>query len=352
MNLLTPGESKRLNELIGFLFFVSAIVLALCLVSYSPLDPSLNTAVAPAADGQPLAQNWIGIVGAYGADILLQALGWVAFGLPILMLVLAWKWFRSSAIESPISRIVGVLLLLFSVTSLLALVSFPPAHGLMPAGGTLGVLLSLGLTYILNVPGAAICTMSALVVGAYLLSPFSLADSTRWVGQGAGVAATHSVGVLGWLRAKLKREPKTEAPVIVKPAVLPPRVPQAKPAHPLPMPEDEWEDAQAEPQAAEDAAEPARRSGRPVPVARERYRLPSTALLRPAEHVRAPNEDELQQRAATLRAKLEEFDVRGEVVQITPGPVVTTFEFRPEPGIKLSRITNLAEDLCLGLRAD
>jgi S-DNA-T family DNA segregation ATPase FtsK/SpoIIIE len=74
--------------------------------------------------------------------------------------------------------------------------------------------------------------------------------------------------------------------------------------------------------------------------------------LRPAEHVRAPNEDELQERAAILRAKLEEFDVRGEVVQITPGPVVTTFEFRPEPGIKLSRITNLAEDLCLGLRAD
>ncbi len=356
MNLLTPGESKRLNELIGFLFFVGAVVVALSLVSYSPLDPSLNTAVAPTADGQPPAQNWIGIVGAFGADLLLQALGWVAYGLPILMLVLAWKWFRSSTIESPISRVFGVLLLLFSLTSLLALVPFPPAHGLMPAGGTLGVLLSLGLTYILNVPGAAICTVSALVVGAYLLSPFSLADSTRWVGQGAGVAATHSVGVLGWLRARLKREPKTEAPLIVQPALLPPRVPQAaavaKPPHPLPMPEDEWEDAQAEPQAAQDVAGPARRSGRPVPVARERYRLPSTALLRPAEHVRAPNEDELQQRAATLRAKLEEFDVRGEVVQITPGPVVTTFEFRPEPGIKLSRITNLAEDLCLGLRAD
>ncbi len=354
MNLLTPGESNRLNELVGFLFFVGAVVLTLCLASYSPLDPSLNTAVAPSDAGQPLAQNWIGIVGAYSADILLQALGWVAFGLPLLMLVLAWKWFRSTAIESPYSRIAGVLLLLFSVTSLLALVSFPPAHGLMPAGGTLGVLLSLGLIYVLNVPGAAICTVSALVVGVYLLSPFSLADSTRWVGEGAGAAATRSVGVFGWLRAKLKREPRVEAPLIVKPAVLPPRVPQAsarapvaQPAHPLPMPEDEWEEPQVE------AEEPAgRRSGRSVPVARERYRLPSTALLRPAEHVRAPNEDELQERAAVLRAKLEEFDVRGEVVQITPGPVVTTFEFRPEPGIKLSRITNLAEDLCLGLRAD
>jgi S-DNA-T family DNA segregation ATPase FtsK/SpoIIIE len=206
MNLLTPGESKRLNELIGFLFFVGAIVLTLCLASYSPLDPSLNTAVAPSDAGQPLAQNWIGIVGAYTADILLQALGWVAFGLPLLMLVLAWKWFASTAIESPYSRIAGVLLLLFSVTSLLALVSFPPAHGLMPAGGTLGVLLSLGLIYVLNVPGAAICTVSALVVGAYLLS--LLARRQHPLGRpGRRCSRDPLVGVLGWLRAKLKREP-------------------------------------------------------------------------------------------------------------------------------------------------
>ena len=53
-----------------------------------------------------------------------------------------------------------------------------------------------------------------------------------------------------------------------------------------------------------------------------------------------------------LVEKCGEFDVGGQVVQINPGPVVTTFEFRPEAGVKYSRVTGLAEDLCLAMRAE
>jgi S-DNA-T family DNA segregation ATPase FtsK/SpoIIIE len=379
MHLMSPGGNKRLNELIGFLWFVAAIVIGLSLLSYSPLDPSFNTAVA-APDGPTAAENWIGIVGAYAADLLLQALGWVAFGLPVLLLALAAQWFRSAAVESPAARVGGVLLLLFSLTSLLALIpGAPQAHGLMPAGGALGVLLALGLTYVLNTPGAFIIAISALIVGAYLVVPFSLRDSTQKVSQGAGAVATRAyeqrsrlASVWAWLRKPLGRA--AEAPAIVQPAALrpaqlagatmPAELPRAivpKPPKPLPVPEDEWDEpvsplwskpAADEAEDADEEEPTPRRSGKAVPVARQRYRLPSTALLRPAEHVRAPNEQELQERAEMLRQKLEEFDVRGQVVQINPGPVVTTFEFRPEAGVKISRITNLAEDLCLGLRAD
>ena len=377
MHLLAPGENKRLNELMGFLWFVAAIVVGLSLLSYSPLDPSFNTAVA-VSDGRPPAENWIGIVGAHAADLLLQALGWVAFGLPVLMFALAVQWFRSAAVESPAARVGGVLLLLFSLTSLLALApGAPEAHGLLPPGGALGVLLALGLTYVLNTPGAFIIAVSALIVGAYLVVPFSLRDSTERVSQGAGAVATHAYGLRGWLaavwswlRSPLGRKPESmEMPTIVKPATLPtavelPRAIAPKLPKPHPAPEDEWDEpgptasgpagpVLVKPKADEDEEEAApRRGARPVPVARQRYRLPSTALLRPAEHVRAPNEQELQERAESLRQKLEEFDVRGQVVQINPGPVVTTFEFRPEAGVKISRITNLAEDLCLGLRAE
>jgi S-DNA-T family DNA segregation ATPase FtsK/SpoIIIE len=61
---------------------------------------------------------------------------------------------------------------------------------------------------------------------------------------------------------------------------------------------------------------------------------------------------ELKEVAAKIKSKLDEFNVRGSVVQINPGPVVTTFEFKPEAGVKYSRITTLAEDLCLGLQAE
>ncbi len=64
------------------------------------------------------------------------------------------------------------------------------------------------------------------------------------------------------------------------------------------------------------------------------------------------DEQELQNTAVAVKAKFEEFNVLGSVVQINPGPVVTTFEFKPEAGIKYSRITNLTEDLCLGLQAE
>src|SRR5204862_5037603 len=56
--------------------------------------------------------------------------------------------------------------------------------------------------------------------------------------------------------------------------------------------------------------------------------------------------------ASRIKSKLEEFNVRGSVVQINPGPVVTTFEYKPEAGVKYSRITTLNEDLCLGLQAE
>ena len=82
MNLLTPGTNKRLNELFGFLWFVAGFLLVLVLASYDPLDPSLNTA-APGLTDDSLApdsgaQNWVGLVGAYTADLLWQALGYAA----------------------------------------------------------------------------------------------------------------------------------------------------------------------------------------------------------------------------------------------------------------------------------
>lgn len=374
MNLLTPGANKRLNELIGFLWLVAALLVGLSLVSYSPLDPSLNTAT-PAQS--PPAQNWIGVVGAYLADLLLQSLGFVAFLLPVLLLALAWQWFRSRAVESPRAKAAGVLLVLLSLSCLLGLLtSLNKLWGVIPAGGLLGILLALGLTQVANLPGAFIVTVTCLVVGAFLATSFSFSTSSAWMRQRSAFLAPLAARVAGWsesLRAWRLwggRTSKAETPAIVKPPVLAarpagrpsavdisapavlPLAASSKPAQarPQPVPEDEWGEPEEEEETEEIGTRPA--PAKPVPVARVRYRLPSAALLRPPEHVGMPNEEELQQRAVTLKQKLEEFDVKGQVVQINPGPVVTTFEFRPEAGVKLSRITNLAEDLCLGLRAE
>jgi S-DNA-T family DNA segregation ATPase FtsK/SpoIIIE len=82
------------------------------------------------------------------------------------------------------------------------------------------------------------------------------------------------------------------------------------------------------------------------------FKLPPSTLLNPGDGPQAVREDELRDEARVLVEKCDEFDVRGQVVQINPGPMVTTYEFKPEAGVKYSRVTGLADDLCLAMRAE
>jgi S-DNA-T family DNA segregation ATPase FtsK/SpoIIIE len=82
------------------------------------------------------------------------------------------------------------------------------------------------------------------------------------------------------------------------------------------------------------------------------YKLPSSSLLQRPDEQQTVDADELKLLAQVLTEKYAEFDVHGQITQINPGPVVTTFEFKPDAGIKYSRITNLTDDLCLALKAE
>jgi len=82
------------------------------------------------------------------------------------------------------------------------------------------------------------------------------------------------------------------------------------------------------------------------------FKMPPSTLLNPADGPQSIREDELREEARVLVEKCAEFDVRGQVVQINPGPMVTTYEFKPEAGVKYSRVTGLADDLCLAMRAE
>jgi S-DNA-T family DNA segregation ATPase FtsK/SpoIIIE len=82
------------------------------------------------------------------------------------------------------------------------------------------------------------------------------------------------------------------------------------------------------------------------------FKLPPSTLLHTGDAPLAVREDLLREEARTLVEKCGEFDVRGQVVQINTGPMVTTYEFKPEAGVKYSRVTGLADDLCLAMRAE
>jgi S-DNA-T family DNA segregation ATPase FtsK/SpoIIIE len=82
------------------------------------------------------------------------------------------------------------------------------------------------------------------------------------------------------------------------------------------------------------------------------YQLPSVELLNEAQMRREQADDELLNMATKLAEKCREFNVTGQIKYICPGPVVTTYEFKPDPGVKYSRVTGLVDDLCLALKAE
>jgi S-DNA-T family DNA segregation ATPase FtsK/SpoIIIE len=89
-----------------------------------------------------------------------------------------------------------------------------------------------------------------------------------------------------------------------------------------------------------------------VPKSVRGYKLPPSSLLYRSEEHAVVREDALREEARVLVEKSAEFGVDGQVTQINPGPVVTTFEFKPEAGVKVARITGLADDLCLAMAAE
>ncbi|HKW99048.1 MAG TPA: DNA translocase FtsK 4TM domain-containing protein [Bryobacteraceae bacterium] len=367
MKLLSPTESKRWNEVAGFVFLAFGLLVLFSLVSYRTSDPSWNTAV-----GNMPPQNLAGYVGAYMADFLWQTFGIGALLLPLCSFLLGWKWIRSEAIDSPGVKLAGFLMLGFSLCA--GLGEGPELHVFgLPASGVIGMLLAQSLISALNRAGAVIVTITGAIVSIYLVSTFTLSKLPDWFGGPLalfGLAVEH---LKDWFeerqkrkwekrreKERLKAEARAAAREQARAARRPIGAPAAEtnaqePAQPRleftseinSIPICTLESETQPPQPKQTAA--AKADPRPVS---NNFRLPSTDLLNESQGRSAYDEQELKDIAVRVKSKFEEFNVLGSVVQINPGPVVTTFEFKPEAGIKYSRITTLSEDLCLGLQAE
>jgi len=369
---LTPTSNRRLNELIGFVLCISALLLLLALASYSPLDPSLNSAsiLTPAH----AARNWIGVVGAVVSDLVLQFFGVGAFLLPVLGIALGLRWFRSRRIGSPLAKLLGATWMLIFFPALLALL---PGNlrwvGVIPIEGLLGRIVGDFLIHYLNPAGANIVCFSVLAVALYLSTAFSFASLQVWAPTRFAFAIALWDRWKDWREQRLKQRMQRDLQkrrASPKPVITTQMVP-VRTIGPIPVPtesdsiglEHELAEEPSHPKAEPMSAAP------PVPEVSERadsqqnprttlpriaggFKLPPSSLLQRPDEQQTIDPGELKILAQVLTEKYAEFDITGQVTQINPGPVVTTFEFKPEAGIKYSRITNLTDDLCLALKAE
>src|SRR3984893_10225077 len=115
-----PVRNTRVNEIVAIALVALALLLFLCLFSYSPNDPSWNAA------GESGARNWIGAVGANVAAGLFQSIGLAGYLLPVLFLAAAWRRVRSGRINAPVSRVAGLIVLVLSSSALLSLANLRP----------------------------------------------------------------------------------------------------------------------------------------------------------------------------------------------------------------------------------
>jgi S-DNA-T family DNA segregation ATPase FtsK/SpoIIIE len=383
MKLLSPSLNQRLNEITGFLLLSLGLVLLLSLASYHAQDPSWDTAAAV----RP--HNLVGYPGAYLSDFFYQAFGAAAFLFPLLMFLLAWRWIRSEEVRAGAVKIWGAMLLTLSLCTLLSFTPLRLFGGTIKIGGTVGFILAACLIDNLNLAGALLATITTVIVSVYLVSTFTVSKLGDWVMH----PAAWFRGIGDWwqawqrrraaralekrrvrqLRRMQKRQQKPAsaeveavAAAVPEPVTYseqPPWTEQPEAVHDSTPEVEEPEAVDEIPICPFEEAEPAPpQFAAPVPppvydppappTRPESYRLPPTALLNEIPGRNPYDEQELKETAVRIKSKFEEFNVLGNVVQINPGPVVTTFEFKPEAGIKYSRITNLTEDLCLGLQAE
>jgi DNA segregation ATPase FtsK/SpoIIIE, S-DNA-T family len=402
-SIFVPTGNRRLNELIGFLLCISALLLFLALASYSPLDPSLNS--ASVLTGTHVARNWIGVVGALISDITLQFFGIGAFLLPIFPAMLGLRWFASRKIQSPVAKSLGGIWLVMFIPALLALL---PGHlrwlHVVPVEGLLGRVVGDVLIHYLNLTGAYIVCASLLAVAFYLSTAFSFSSIQLWAPTRFAFATALWNRYQDWQAERTKRRQQKELDKrrISKPAVKTQLIPSRQAAEPVEASRASLESRRtgiermlgpdggpastggilpeslaglgAADRDASTANELASRSHSPLsmtgdPEVTQRadsdhkakttmpriaggYKLPSSSLLQRPDEQQAVDAEELKLLAQVLTEKYAEFDVHGQITQINPGPVVTTFEFKPDAGIKYSRITNLTDDLCLALKAE
>jgi S-DNA-T family DNA segregation ATPase FtsK/SpoIIIE len=380
-------RSNRGAELLGLLAFALALMLLIALATFDPRDPAPFFKAGASAD----ARNFIGPFGAFLAELLIpQLFGLAALLLPVALGLLGWKLFWCRPIEAPYTKAFGNLFLLLALAALLSLtfgtVDFEGEP--VRAGGAIGEVLAGLLVADFNRTGAYIVAATGLFVALILSTQFSFSALLKGTGSRAGERLRTLRTALAHYRESRRKE-KLRREVIRKHALTReaaaglPRIRRVKAG------EDEAAEAESDPPEddlplqtpsvarpaqrqlpfagvparpaeapeAEPAAPRTRRrrdpeDGHARPETRGSYTLPPLTILDQPRGGAPLDNDRLLERGKILQMKSAEFGVMGTVREIHPGPVVTTYEFKPDAGVKYSKIVGLADDLALALEAE
>jgi DNA segregation ATPase FtsK/SpoIIIE, S-DNA-T family len=327
---------KLKKELQGMALGAAGIFLLIALASFNVADSSPNS-----FSSETGYHNFGGMFGAQFADLLLEGFGLAAYLVPLSLLYLAYRLLRFKELRWRAYKGVAFLGLLITLASLFAFWGVEKTRFLgqmVSTGGLFGIGTARVLKGYLGISGALLLLLPMFAASIMVMSRFSFVLFADWW-----------INTLGdrWSRFRerraLNRELAGEKRVTVENA--PPI--RTAPAPPPPSPPA----AKKEKKKDEEKKKPVQETFDFV-ESDGTYRMPPLSLLDdPPVTEKRIDKEALAMNARLLEKKLKDFGVDGEVVEICPGPVVTMYEFAPGPGIKVSRIAGLSDDLSMALQA-
>ncbi len=388
-------SASKAKELLALSLLTAGLFLGLSLVSYRPEDPIVfHHAAEPAA-----IRNWIGPLGAHLAGVLFGLFGIASITLPLILILAGLRRFRSAAVETVVGRGIGALVLMATLPGLLQLLlgSARVRGELLAAGGGIGLVTQRLLEASVGFLGSLLLLAAAAVTGVMLIVQSTFGELLRAL-RDRMTTAWHDM-LMAQSRQRERREKalkhrettenlrkvmekhqrrreEAEEDDDLHELVPPPAARSAAPrvvhrrgevSRPLrrvamedlgfnsktEVPEDEVLQKPSRPLAAHCKSPPAAEPQKTIEFPRQGgSNLPPLNLLHLSDENAKIDESELVKQGDAIRGRCAEFGVVGEVVSISPGPVITVYEFQPAPGVKVSQIVNLQDDLALALKAD
>ncbi len=365
-SIAQPPQNKIWREVWRLIWIAMAAQVIASLMSFSPADPSWSTWSSAAK-----FKNWVGRMGSIQADLLLQIFGIPAFAVGFLLLRLGLRRVGSAPDHSKRAILTAAAFLV----SLCAVIQTSLPQSMVPwrlanAGGVTGQLVQSALLYALGKPGAI--TASALLLLASTILLFEWPVLTWMVNTFRQLVEETRIAFAEWQEnRKAKPEPEKKTNIVAmaaaaERAVLPAARPERLPAPARADDKDDEEDgliidpgivnaiAELPDFVSFEAKKPKSAPPPPKPVCRDPsrvYDLPPASLLsrKTGKNAKPIDRSWFLEKGQILVEKLKDFGVEGEIVNISPGPVITVYEFKPASGVKIKDIANLSDDLTLAL---
>jgi len=320
------------REIIGILLFFLVIFTLISLLSYNPSDPSINN-----SGNAGSVHNMFGLIGAYLSGTFIGLFGIGAFWIPVLLLLYSLHFFSNRSGTLFVLTTIGGILLLVATGSLLSLKQnhFLLFGNRFASGGIIGSIVKAVIIKYSNPTGGLIILLLVWIIGFIMTTGFSLVAFAKRCRTAMG-KISHYLRTEFQKRKERKAKSKKHRRLIKQQATRKDRKvkikkPPVKPIKVAPAPKQEVFNFMQDEKS---------------------FRLPSASLLEDPDNppISADNEN-LQMQSKLLEKKLDDFGVKGRVVTVMPGPVITTFEYAPASGVKINKIVTLADDLALALRA-